>query len=47
MILTLDAKRRLPLPATLVPARLDHSKTEFDPCRHPGLKVFDLFKERA
>jgi hypothetical protein len=32
MILTLDAKRRLTLPATLVPAQPgDHFKAEFDP----------------
>jgi hypothetical protein len=32
MILTLDAKRRLTLPASLVPARPgDHFKVEFDP----------------
>lgn len=32
MILTLDAKRRLTLPATLVPAKPgDHFKAEFDP----------------
>jgi hypothetical protein len=32
MILTLDAKRRLTLPASLVPARPgDHFQAEFDP----------------
>ena len=32
MILTLDAKRRLTLPATLVPAQPgDHFEAEFDP----------------
>jgi hypothetical protein len=32
MILTLDAKRRLTLPASLIPVRPDdHSQAEFDP----------------
>ena len=48
MILTLDAKHRLTLRATMTPARpRDHLKAEFDPSRHPGLKVFNPFKALA
>ena len=46
MILTLDAKRRLTLPATLVPAQPgDHFQAEFDP--EEDAVVFRRIPKRA
>jgi hypothetical protein len=46
MILTLDAKRRLTLPATLVPAQPgDHFQAEFDP--EKDAVVFRRIPKRA
>jgi hypothetical protein len=46
MILTLDAKRRLTLPATLAPAKPgDHFKAEFDP--EEDILVFRRVAKRA
>ena len=46
MILTLDAKRRLTLPATLAPTKPgDHFKAEFDP--EEDILVFRRVAKRA